>query len=72
MDKSKKDILVQHEERFYIAHSKWPFTAYVYENTSSLLHWHTYIELLYLLEGETEIQIGAKRYFGHPGDLSIT
>ncbi len=26
MDKSKKDILVQHEERFYIAHSKCPFT----------------------------------------------
>lgn len=71
MERAKKSLLVQHEERFYIAHSKWPFTAYVYENTISLPHWHTYIELLYLLDGETEIQIGAKQYFGRPGDFYI-
>lgn len=24
VERAKKSLLVQHEERFYIAHSKWP------------------------------------------------
>lgn len=71
MDNSTEKLIARHEECFYIDHSKLPFTAYVYEGEEVTLHWHTYIELLYLDGCETEVQIGTKVYHGYPGDLYV-
>lgn len=63
--------IVQHEEDFFFSHSKLPFTAYIYEEQGSLLHWHTYIELLYIIDGVTDLLIGTNTYKAYPGDLYL-
>lgn len=47
----------------------------IYDEANPLqypLHLHQYIEIVYLVEGLLEMQIGKEKYLMHPGDISVS
>lgn len=59
------------EDGFWMGRPYLPFTVFVNRITDSRLHWHTYLEFLYILNGKSVITIDKEKYDAAPGDLLI-
>ena len=57
------------QAEFYDSVENLPFSAFTYELSGSLWHWHNYLELLYGLEGEYLVMVGNKRFHCQRGDF---
>ena len=57
------------EERYFVSESNSAsFKIFVHEY-SSPLHWHKYLEILYILEGRVLVSINGKERIVEPGTL---
>lgn len=59
------------EEGFLVSEPFLPFTAFINNGVCARIHWHTYIELLYVINGSAEIIIDCETYCVQPGDFMI-
>jgi AraC-like DNA-binding protein len=59
------------EETFYASEPNLPFTVFTSDNHKAEMHWHTFIELLYVIRGSIRIKIGESEYIAYPGDFYI-
>ena len=58
------------EERYFVSESNSAsFKIFVHEY-SSPLHWHKYLEILYILEGRVLVSINGKERIVEPGILT--
>ena len=62
-------VLIGYEERFILDENKHSsFKVFVHKE-SSHLHWHKYIEILYILKGRVLVHVNAQSMVAEPGTL---
>lgn len=59
------------ETGFLVSEPFLPFTAFLNKNISAPIHWHDYIELLYVIFGEAMITVDGKVFTVTQGDFLI-
>lgn len=59
------------EEHFLIYDAQLPFTAFVNNGIDAPVHWHNYIELLYVISGQAVITVDSEKYPIFPNDFLI-
>lgn len=59
------------EECFIVSEPNVPFTAFINRGPSVKIHWHTYIEMLYVISGSAIITIDSEKFHAGAGDFLI-
>ena len=61
---------MEKENKFLTDRNDLPFIAYLFDGYATL-HWHTYIEILYMIEGQMIVNIKNKEFQAQKGDFFI-
>lgn len=62
---------VRQEEHFIVSEPYLPFTVFINRDMNVSIHWHTYVEILFVITGHALISIGSERFEVTAGDLLI-